>query len=303
MIKAFPKIFAVGSTYIPQLFDNEVEISEKIDGSQLNFGKIDGELFIRSKGKQIFIESPDKMFQKGIDYILSIQEKIEDNAVYYCEYLQNPHHNLLEYERVPKNNLILFGVSTSIDSFVKDYNTLQLWADKLDIEVVPLLYHGKIDNPEQLLAFLVEDSVLGGTKIEGVVIKNYSQPFLLGGQPIPLMMGKYVREDFKEVAREKWGKEHTSKGKWETFKESFKTEARWEKGIQHLKEKGELENSPRDIGKLIAEIKQDIVTEEQDDIKDFLFREFGDELLRYATSKFPEFYKEKLLKDSFKENK
>jgi hypothetical protein len=54
MIKAFPKIFAIGQDYIKDIFDGEVEVTEKIDGSQFVFGKLAGELYFRSKGKQQF---------------------------------------------------------------------------------------------------------------------------------------------------------------------------------------------------------------------------------------------------------
>ena len=47
---------------------------------------------------------------------------------------------------------------------------------------------------------------------------------------------------------------HTSKGKFETMLDNYRTVARWEKAIQHLNESGRLENSPRDIGPLIKEI-------------------------------------------------
>ena len=49
-ISAFPKIFAIGTDYIKDLFNGPVEITEKIDGSMFVFGKVDGELFMRSKG-------------------------------------------------------------------------------------------------------------------------------------------------------------------------------------------------------------------------------------------------------------
>lgn len=300
MIRAFPKIFTIGQNYITDIFKEEVEITEKIDGSQLSFGKIDGGLFIRSKGTQIFPETPQEMFKKGINYILEIQDKIKDNTIYYCEYLNNPSHNIIGYDRVPKNYLILFGVSEQTGTkFISKHKELKKYAKKLEIEVVPELFSGKIKNQEELLKLLDTDSVLGKSKIEGLVVKNYFRSFLLGGQPIPIMMGKYVNEKFKETHREKWGKEFTSKGKWETFKESFRTEARWQKAIQHFKEKGELENSPRDIGKLLKEIQIDIEAEEKEDIKNFLWKEFGQEVLRYSTKGFPEFYKKELLKRAF----
>lgn len=302
MLKSYPKIFAIGTTFIENIFDSEVEISEKVDGSCYIMGKIDGELYMRSKGRQLFPETVDKMFSTAIDYTLSIEDKIEDNTTYYCEYLQKSRHNALKYSRTPKNNLILFGVSNSkTQKFVNDYEELKKYADDINIETVPLLFKGKINNADELFKMLETESVLGGVKIEGVVVKNYKNAFLLGGQPIPLMAGKYVSEKYKEVHRSSWGKEHTGKGRWETFKESYKTEARWDKAIQHLKENGELENSPKDIGKLIVEVQKDIGEECKEEIKTFLWKEFGKELLRYSTKNLPEYYKEKLAKDSFKQ--
>ena len=303
MIHAFPKIFAIGQDYIQDIFKEEVSITEKIDGSQLDFGKVNDELFIRSKGKQLFIESPEKMFQEAIDYVLSIEDKIENNTVYYCEYLRTPRHNVLAYERVPKNHLILFGISNIGGTFISEYNELEKYADKLDIEVVPLIYKGLVERPTDIFGMLDVDSVLGNTKIEGIVVKNYERPFLLGGQPIPLMMGKYVSEKFKEIHNKSWNKEKTSKGKWETYCDGFRTEARWDKSIQHLRDNGDLENAPKDIGKLIQEIKRDIEEEEKENVKEFLWSQFGKDLIRKASRGFPEYYKEKLMKDSFTEEK
>jgi hypothetical protein len=167
-----------------------------------------------------------------------------------------------------------------------------------DIECVPLIFQGNVKSPDFLLGLLERESVLGGSHIEGVVVKNYTAKFLLGGQPMPLMAGKFVSEKFKEVHRG-WEKQHTGKGRWEIFKDSYKTEARWHKAVQHLAEKGELTNTPKDIGNLLKEIKNDIATEEMETIKEFLYKEFGGDLLRQATSGFPEWYKGEILKRSF----
>jgi len=308
MIQSFPKIFAVGTDFVSRLFLDEVEVTEKIDGSQFSFGKVNGEFFMRSKGAQLFEGNPQKMFRKGMDYVLSIESTLHDNTVYYCEILDNPKHNVLVYNRVPRHNIILFGVLSS-GKFVSKYEELKKYADDIDIETVPLLFSGKIESPDELKKLLDLESILGSKeiegktiKLEGVVVKNYAQPFLLGGQPIPIMMGKYVSEQFKEVHRENWGSEYTARGKWQTFVDSFKTEARWDKAIQHLKEKDELENSPRDIGKLLKEINIDVETEEEENIKNYLYREFKGDILRAATKGFPEWYKEKLLKRAFLDN-
>jgi hypothetical protein len=297
MISAFPKIFAIGSEYIPNLFDGEVEVTEKVDGSQFSFGVVNGELQIRSKGAMIQPDYPPNMFELGVKYVLSIQDKLVPEWVYYCEFLNKPKHNVLKYNTTPKNNLVLFGVHTE-EGFIHTFARLITISVKLGISIVPLLYQGVVTLPI-IKELLERESFLGGPKIEGVVVKNYNKPFLLGGQPIPIMMGKYVSEAFKEVHRGKWAAENTGRGKWEDFKLEFKTSARWEKAVQHLKEKGELENHPRDIGKLMKEVNMDIISEEKDYILNFLWKEFGSELLRRSTGGLAEWYKNKLLEEAF----
>lgn len=296
MISAYPKIFAIGTDYIANIFQSEVEITEKIDGSQFDFGKIDGDLYMRSKGKMLYQENPEKMFLEAMEYVQSIRSNIPDNTIFYTEYLQKPKHNNLAYENTPRNHLYLFGISDSLQNFFP--NELNDYAKLLDIDPAELLYKGKISDVSEIHALLEHESYLGGPKIEGIVVKNYNQPFLLGNRPIPLMAGKYVSEAYKEKAKQ-WSMKFTGKGKWETFKMQFRTEARWHKAIQHLRDNGELENSPRDIGNLIKEIQRDITEEEQENIKKFLWHEFGIEILRYAARGFPEWYKEKLLEKAF----
>ncbi|MBU1067343.1 RNA ligase family protein, partial [Patescibacteria group bacterium] len=118
MIKAYPKIFTIGQDYIKDIFNEDVEVTEKIDGSQFCFGRVNGELCCRSKGKQIFFDAPEKMFNEAVEFVIKNGDKINDNTVFYCEYLKKPHHNALNYERIPQNHLALFGISTIGDKFV-----------------------------------------------------------------------------------------------------------------------------------------------------------------------------------------
>jgi len=74
MISAYPKIFAVGTDYIRDIFKDEVEVTEKVDGSQFAFGKIDGVVHMRSKGAKLYAENPEKMFIKGIEHVQEIQD-------------------------------------------------------------------------------------------------------------------------------------------------------------------------------------------------------------------------------------
>lgn len=298
MITAFPKIFTLGTSYVKDIFNEEVEISEKIDGSQFAFGRIDGKVVLRSKGREMFLESHDRMFLEACMFVNSNSHLFPDGIIFYTEYLKKPKHNTLKYNRIPKNHLMLFAMMHISQTFKSN---LSEYADLLGIECVPIIYKGKIDNLSELTGLLSRDSVLGGVKIEGVVAKNYERSFLLGGQPIPIMAGKYVSESFKEVNRERWGAEEKTASRMEVFKESFRTEARWQKAIQHLEERGVLNHEPSDIGKLIKEIQADIEAEEKENIKYFLWNEFKGEIMRKATWGAPEWYKKKLMESSFAE--
>lgn len=302
-IQSFPKIFSIGTPYIKNIFDEKVYITEKVDGSQFAFGMIDGELLLRSKGAQIFPESPQKMFSNGVDYVMTLYDELQlhEGDIYYCEYLQKPKHNVISYERIPKNYLALFGVYSIHDN--KWFSDVELdeEADRIGIDSVPLLFTGII-NEKNILNTLNDllntESFLGHPYIEGFVVKRYVD-YIVGGQVLPLMAGKYVSEKFKEVHRSEWKKENTGKGKWDLFKESYRTEARWEKAIQHLRDEDKLVNEPKDIGPLIKEIMRDITDEEKEIIKDKLWKEFGSDLLRKSVAGFPEWYKERLMKSSF----
>ena len=300
-IHTYPKIFPVGSDFIPDLFKGPVEITEKIDGSQFSFGVTkDKQVVMRSKGKEMFFESHDKMFDKAVDYVATLKEslKINFNDIYfYGEFMGTEKHNIMEYGRIPKNHIMIFGVKIG-ESWVQSYPNLVLWASKVGLEAVPLMFEGSIGSFEELSKFLEVDSILGKEKVEGIVIKNYTAPCIIGSMILP-SFGKYVREDFKERHARDWGSKFSGTNKLQAFIDSFRTEARWYKAIQHLKEKGELVNEPKDIGILMKEISRDIMDEESENIKKELFNLFKEQIARKATSGFPEFYKEYLAKKAF----
>jgi len=257
---------------------------------------INGQLYMRSKGAQLFVEQPENLFKEGIEYIHNIKDILPDEIVFYAEYLKNRKHNSLVYGRIPENHLMLFGAMAYPHQSFFGYSDLKKMSAELSIECVPLIFCGKIKHQADIITFLDRKSILGGAKIEGVIVKNYNKSLLIGNQIVPLMCGKYVTEEFKEIHREKWQEKSTGKG-LEGFFESFKTNARWNKAVQHLREKNLLNCSPQDIGPLIKAVQDDIITEEEENIKDFLWKHYNRTILRYATSGIAEWYKRKLLND------
>lgn len=303
MIGAFPKIFALGTGVIADILKDPVEVTEKIDGSQFCFGLQNGELFLRSKRAQLFPEHADKMFKAGVDYVCSIRDRLPDNTTFYCEYLARPKHNVLAYSCIPKNHFILFGVRDFL-GFKKEHSSLCKWADILKIEAVPCLLKGHRFSETNIISelekLLDQESALGGQKIEGVVLKNYSRSVMLGDNLISdgVMCAKFVSERFKEKHQKDW-KANSGKAPIEALIEKYRSEARWQKAIQHLHEDGVLEFTPRDIGKLIKEIQTDFVEEEKEEIKEDLWKLFNSDFTRKAIAGFPEWYKKFLIEKAY----
>jgi hypothetical protein len=298
VIPAFPKLFHLGDPHVKDLFKGTVEITEKIDGSQFSFGKVNGEIRMRSKGAEVFFGDNNKMFDKAKAFVESVGGKLPENIVFHGEYLQSPRHNTLKYNREPKNNFMMFGASCLENSQI--VNMLQgaglvFWSDEFGCEVVPEIYFGRGDDisADKLREMLQRESALGGAQIEGFVIKNYERPMEYMGRFIPLTGAKFVSDQFKEKHVDGWKESNPSA--LEKIGQAFKATARWEKAIQHLRDDGKLENSPRDIGPLLKELKRDILEEEEKEIQELLFKLFKDDILRIATKGFPEYYKGKLL--------
>ena len=294
-INSYPQVYAVGHKVIKDLFAGEVAIEEKIDGSQFSMGVINGELCCRSKGKQIILDAPEKMFAKAVETALELKDELHPDWIYRCEFLQKPKHNVLLYDRVPKKNLILYDIMVGVEDYT-GYVVKQAEATRLGLDVVPQFYYGKLTNLGELNDLLEKESVLGGTTVEGVVVKNYD----LFTQQKKYAIGKYVSEKFKEVADGDWKRRNPSQNDLlQQLIVRYRTEARWAKAVQHLEERGELLGEPRDIGSLMKEVAIDTRKECEDEIKDILFKYYWNKIQRGITGGLPQWYKEQLAQQAF----
>lgn len=298
MLQPFSKIFHLGHRCLRGLFNGEVEITEKIDGSQFGFGRIGGELMCRSKGRMLDMDAPDNLFAEAVDQIKRIDPLIEEGYVFWGEYLKKRKHNTIEYDTYPRHHIALFGMNViNVANYSYNMATLQYWAETFGFDTVPLLERGILDTLDSDFVedLLNRDSYLGGSKVEGFVVKNWGKAVEMYNQIWWPMSGKYVSERFKEKNQKVWNS-RKPKGSWEAYKAGYCTEARWQKAIQHLRDNGELLGEPRDIGALIKEVQRDIAAEDQDEIKEQLWTIFKKDLFKRATQGLPEWYKEQLLK-------
>ncbi len=308
---SYPQIFAMGHRYVKDLLTSPVLVEEKIDGSQFSFGIFDAPatscqvgnhpddcepvVRVRSKGAEMHVDAPEKMFALGVAWVRENAARLHPGWTYRTEFLSKSKHNALAYDRVPRNHIIVFDINTAEEEYLPREIKAEE-ADRLGLEVVPRLFHGMVTSIEQFREYLSRESVLGGQKIEGVVVKNYG----LFGQDKKVLMGKFVSEAYKEVHAREWMIGNPAQGDIvQRLVEAYRGPARWQKAEIHLRERGLIEDSPRDIGILMREVWPDILKEEIDAIKDILFAWAEDKVRRGVTAGLPEWWKEKLLRRQF----
>lgn len=300
-LHSYPSIFNMGHRAVSDLLKKPVYIQEKIDGSQFSFGLLNGELVCRSKGAPITMAAPDKMFSKAVEVCKTLVPKLKEGWTYRGEYLAKPKHNTLAYDRTPIRNIILFDINIGLETYLS-YEQVQNEALELGLEIVPLLYVGMVDGLEFFRSFLEKNSVLGGQKIEGVVVKP--QDYNMFGQDKKCLMGKFVSEAFKEIHGGEWKKNNPSqKDILQTISMKYATPARWQKARIHLKEQGLITDSPKDIGILIKESVVDTLKECKEDIEAELWAYAREHISRQLTRGLPQWYKDELLKLQFEEAK
>ena len=294
---SYGKIYNIGHPAVKDLFQGPVLIEEKVDGSQFSFGVFDGEIKCRSKGKEQLVAAPDKMFNQAIETVKLLKDILRPGWTYRGEYLNKPRHNALAYDRIPKNNIILFDIAVNEETYLTRIEK-ETEANRIGLEIVPQ-FKLEIKNADDIKMLLEYTSILGGQKIEGIVVKNYTR----FGSDGKTLMGKHVSEAFKEVHKLTWGESNPSKKDILAFLiYKYKHPTRWNKAIQHLQEAGNLTNSPKDIGNLIKEVQRDIKEECSEEIAQELMRYAMEHILRGSIAGLPEWYKEKLLELQFEEN-
>ena len=288
----YPKVWGFGHPQVQDIFKGPVLLQEKIDGSQFSFARFGKEILVKSKSCQLDFDVPEKMFQAAVDTVRKLD--LVDGWTYRAEYLRTPKHNVLSYSRIPKDHLILFDINTNYETYLP-YCVLKAEAEQLELECVPLFYLDTI-SPESIKSLLKETSILGGTQIEGIVVKNYGQ----FGKDGKCLMAKFVSEEFKETANTNGKQQNPGKGDIiELLVASLNTPARWEKAVQALRDSGKLDSSPKDIFPLMNQVKDDIQVEARALIMESLYNWSIGNILRGSVRGLPEWYKERLLEKQF----
>lgn len=295
----YGKIYALGHRYTRDLVGRVVRVEEKVDGSQFSFGVREGQLLMRSKRVTLYPEGAPKQFAKAIETVVKLFEAglLMEGWTYRGEAFSGPRHNALTYGRMPIGGIVLYDVDRELQDYMS-YDELAEEAKRLQLEVVPLLYYGPCER-KALEALLETQTMLvdeegNGPKVEGIVVKPSDDAPVFGIDGLPIR-AKIVSEAFKErLDKLKFGKPKKGDVILE-IAESVAPEARWLKAIQRLRDEGRLDESPKDIGPLMKAIQDDVVEEEEDWIKDRLWKEYKGHICRATIRGFADWYKQRLM--------
>ena len=306
---SYPKLYAIGHRVLAPLLLDDVVVEEKLDGSQFSFGVFEEVvsssldhcetamvLKVRSKSVQMNVDAPEKMFNLAVMSVKAREHLLRPGWTYRAEYLAKPKHNTLAYDRTPRGCLAIFDINDGEESYLSPA-AKAAEAERIELDVVPLIHQGRIESIGQFREMLDRTSFLGGQKIEGVVVKNYNR----FGPDKKALMGKFVSESFKEAHTGAWKEANPGQSDIiEKLISGLSTQARWMKAVQHLRERGALTDSPKDIGPLLKEIGVDVHAECADEIKEALFKWAWPKIQRgVIRGGFPEWYKDELLKRQF----
>lgn len=272
MLDAYPKIYRYGAhkdhLHLLEGDVNRILVQEKIDGSQISFMAVNDQLYVRSRNRMLCIDNPDKQWQAAIQSLKDRLPLIPQRVVFRGEYLSTPKHNTLGYDRVPVGHIMLFEPT-------------EYYRVNFGFEWTPTtLYDGRVDLTTYLNG--PGTSILGGSKIEGVVVKNKNNG----------VMAKLVRPEFQETHKKDWAERHPhTLGIEETFSRRFKSTRRFEKAVQRLRDEGQLTGQPQDIPLIVRTVQDDLVNEEREAIMTMLFDHYVNKFRKLSTQGLAEWYK------------
>lgn len=153
---------------VEQLLDEDIEISEKLDGSRFSVQASTGSLsFFKRKDMSItkIDRTLSKYYEKAIIHFDNFDEdkiaSFPDGWRFGMEYFPNLRPVTIAYDKLPLNNLVLTDIQVkdpkdkTID-VITDKAALSKWADILEVEKPPIIFEGKLTDRQKnrILDFL-----------------------------------------------------------------------------------------------------------------------------------------------------
>lgn len=146
-----------GQEFLDNLFKYDVIIYEKLSGTDFSFEIDDNDNFnFYKKNSNIPITKIDrllsKVYEDAINYFeslpLDIKNSLPRNTIFGFEYFPNNSPNIITYENLPKNKLILMYVKTN--RIGTEVDILKNYANILNVGEPPILFQGKINDTQKV---------------------------------------------------------------------------------------------------------------------------------------------------------
>lgn len=149
-----------GKDFIENLLNKHVIVNEKMDGAffgiqkNCDSGKLE---FFKKNSKISYIDRVlSRYYEPAILHFESLSSDIVPcNYVFGFEFFTNKNSQAIEYDRLPQNQLILSYVHIldekgEVNQTIQDGETLNSWADKLQVERPPIVFEGKLTDEQKI---------------------------------------------------------------------------------------------------------------------------------------------------------
>jgi hypothetical protein len=159
-----------GLEFVRDLMNGYTMVYEKINASTLSFKRIDDTLYFFKGRNNEEINSINSMlysyFQDGIDHVkrtsLIWYKELPENWLFRMQYVIQNDNNMINYNNMPQNNLILSCIDTG-NTIIEDPNVLKKWADRLQIDYAQPVFNGFLSEfqKERLVEYLQNGDLNG----------------------------------------------------------------------------------------------------------------------------------------------
>ena len=154
-----------GKDFINRLFDSYVTVNEKLDASAFGIEKdpVSGAVLYYKRNTDAPISKIDRTLMRYYETPIShfdglseeVKTKIPPGWRFGFEYFVNHQPQYIAYDRVPKNNLVLSYIHVKnglgdVVRTVQDKQSLDEWADLLDVERSPIIFQGKLSDDQKV---------------------------------------------------------------------------------------------------------------------------------------------------------
>lgn len=154
-----------GKGFIEDLFNKTLTVTENLDGSSFSFERdfTGDNISFYKKDQDNPITKVDRIlmryYEKPINYVESLSEDVRRQLPkgwrFGMAYFPTTKPVRIEYDRIPKNHLILTHVVVrdefgDIIKSIQDKEELDEWADLLEVERAPIIFQGKLSRDQKI---------------------------------------------------------------------------------------------------------------------------------------------------------